>query len=177
MLGIVWLRGPCTIYVVMKELEGSPSSFHKSRAGTAYSVAHRLLKFGLLEAVGEHVQVSAEGMEEFGAWFRPPMPEGDVVHSVDLLRLRFFFAGAISQEERLQLIDDCAAQLRAFEEKLIGMLPEVEESGEYFGLMAALAMVMETRTRLKWFGLVRDWVENPIKDRWAERMLGAINEP
>ena len=176
MLGIVWLRGPCTIYVVMKELEGSPSSFHKSRAGTAYSVAHRLLKFGLLEEVGEHVQVSEEGMQEFAGWFQSPIPEGDVVHSVDLLRLRFFFAGAISQPDRLELIDDCAAQLKAFEEKLIGLLPGIEESGEYFGLMAALAMVMETRTRLKWFALARGWVENPLKDRWAQQMLEAINE-
>ncbi len=172
-LGLAWLRGPCTIYAIMKELSFSASSYHKSRAGTAYSVAKRLLGFGLLEtAEGDTVRVTQAGVEALREWLAPPVPAADVAHSADLLRLRFFFLGAAEPERRLAFIDDAIQGLEAFLVKCEDLLPANEALGDYFGVLATLSSILETRARIQWLKLVRAYVLEPIPDgKWAETVL------
>lgn len=175
-LGFAWLRGPCTIYAIMKELSLSASSFHKSRAGTAYSIANRLLGFGLLGQEDENVQITPAGEAELKSWFAD-VPLTDIAHSADLIRLRFFFLGVVDSSERLRFIDESLAGLRTFLRTCEELVPKNEEIGDYFGVLATMSVVLETRARIQWLELVRDWVENPMDGDWARRALGSINEP
>ena len=104
----------------MKELSLSASSYHKSRAGTAYSVAKRLLESGLLEHHQSNhederlINITARGVEALQQWISNPVPAPDIAHSADLLRLRFFFLGAVDQDQRLAFIDHALELLRSF---------------------------------------------------------------
>ncbi|MEQ1823590.1 MAG: hypothetical protein ABL949_13855 [Fimbriimonadaceae bacterium] len=181
-LGLTHLRGPCTIYAVMKELSMSESSYHKSRAGTAYSVSKRLLGFGLLEPAegGEnHIQITEAGVAAIQAWLAPPLPMQDIAHSADLIRLRFFFLSVLEPEERIAFIDSALAGLRQFLARCEALLPENEAIGDYFGVLATLSTVLETRARIEWLKIVRKWVENPLgpEEKWSETVLkGFLND-
>lgn len=179
-LGLAWLRGPCTIYSIMKQLSLSSSSFHKSRAGTAYSIGHRLLASGHLEYVegeGEkedrNVRISEKGLEALRQWLRPPVPYEDISHSADLLRLRFFFLGSISLEERLAFIDNAIEGLEQFLRRCESLLGGNEELGDYFGVLATMSSILETQARIKWLRIVRKWVAEPMPEgvSWAEWAL------
>jgi hypothetical protein len=141
----------------MKELSSSESTYHKSRAGTAYSVSKRLLGFKLLEQFsspeGEEklVRITEEGIEA----------------------LRFFFLGVTDQEARLAFIDDSLRGLHIFLERCEGLIHANEKIGDYFGALATLSSVLETRARIEWLKVVRKWVVNPIPDEqgWAKTIL------
>lgn len=175
-LGLAWLRGPCTIYSIMRELSMSASSYHKSRAGTAYSVSNRLLEFGLIERSGAEagsVAITSAGVEALKDWMAPPVSRADIAHSADLVRLRFFFLGALEQKDRLRFIDDCIAGLDTFLGECEALMPKNEEIGDYFGVLATLSTVFETRARIQWLKVVRRWVENPLPENapWAEIVM------
>lgn len=179
-LGIAWLRGPCTIYVVMKILSQAGSTYHKSRAGTTYSVAHRLLEFGLLEKIEETgdngeqlVRVSEEGIVILKDWYRPPIPMFEVAFSSDLIRLRFYFMGVLDREERLAFVDDARVGLHTFLERCHELMLKNEEVGDYYGILATLAAIKETEARIEWLEVVRKWVDDPesLPRPWAESVL------
>jgi len=168
-LGFAWLRGPCSIYAIMKEISSSESSFYKSRAGTAYSVANRLLGFELLESVPSLVkddekliQITETGVSALQAWITPPIPLPDIFHSADLIRLRFFFLGVVDKESRLEFIEDSIKGLKVFLTKCEELIPKNEAIGDYFGVLATVSTILETRARIKWLEMVREWVENPL---------------
>ena len=179
-LGLAWLRGPCTTYAIMKELSASASSFHKSRAGTAYSVSKRLLKFGLLEATasGEQIQISPAGVVALQGWMAVPVPQRDIAHSADLLRLRFFFLGVIDQPSRLRFIDSSIDGLQQFLRRCEELVPANEAIGDYFGVLATLSTILETQARIEWLRIVRKWVENPMAEDqpWSEIALKATRK-
>lgn len=177
-LGMAYLRGPCTIYAIYKELSASASTYHKSRAGTAYSVSKRLLGFGLLEqADGESIRLTDAGQNALREWIAPPIPMMDVAHTVDLLRLRFFFLGAVDQDARIGFIDTSIEALQAFEGRALELIARNEEIGDYFGSLATVSLVLETRARISWLRLVRRWVEDPIgpNGSWAEEIRKALS--
>lgn len=166
-LGMVWLRGPCTTYSVMKELSDSISDYHQSRAGAVYSVAARLRGKGLITAEGHLVEVTPEGLAELQAWLRPPIRPGDLGHSADLVRLRFFFLGALEPAERLAFVDHCREGLTQHLQACRDLLAENEAIGDYFGVLATASGVLETEARIAWLGLVRELVEHPLPEGWA----------
>lgn len=179
-LGLAWLRGPCTTYAIMKELSASASSFHKSRAGTAYSVSKRLLKFGLLEATsnGDQIQISPAGVVALQGWMAVPVPQRDIAHSADLLRLRFFFLGVIDQPSRMRFIDSSIDGLQQFLRRCEELVPANEAIGDYFGVLATLSTILETQARIEWLRIVRKWVENPMAEdqSWSEIALKATRK-
>lgn len=178
-LGLCWLRGPCTTYAVMKELSLSESSFHKSRAGTAYSVTRRLVAGGFLAASEtgsarqDHLlSLTPKGEAALRDWISPPVDLAEVAHSADMLRLRFFFLGIINREQRLAFIDDAIAKLEEFRLRCEALLPKNEELGDYFGVLATASTILETRARVAWLMMVRSWVEDETRPpgTWAEDM-------
>ncbi len=176
-LGYTWLRGPCTTYTIMKQLALSESTYHRSRAGTAYSVTKRLLKLGLIEKLDdEQVRITQDGEAVLREWTGPVVPMIDVAHTSDLLRLRFFFLEVLSLEDRIEFIDRSLESLREFERRLVGLIPKNEEIGEYYGALATVCSVLEARARIQWLEMVRPLVVQPLsKDsNWTatiERLL------
>ncbi len=177
-LGMAWLRGPCTIYAVMKELSSSASTYHKSRAGTAYSVSKRLLKLGMIEEIGDGlIRVSGEGEAVLRDWIGPDVPLMDVAHSADLLRLRFFFLKALPPPDRLAFIDKSLASLNIFLLRCEDLISKNQDIGDYFGALATASVVLETRARIRWLNVVRQWVEHPLPPGrpWADTILAALD--
>ncbi|QYK54235.1 MAG: hypothetical protein KF824_04895 [Fimbriimonadaceae bacterium] len=164
----------------MKELSYSESTYHKSRAGTAYSVSKRLIENGLLQTVLQDVdtkenlvKVSESGEKALQQWLTPPLPQSDIAHSADLVRLRFFFLGVIHSEQRLALIDNTIGGLREFLARCEALIPANEQLGDYFGALATVSCILETKARLEWLTIVRDLVEKPIssEENWSETIL------
>lgn len=178
-LGYAWLRGPCTIYTIMKQLSLSESTYHRSRAGTAYSVAKRLLSLNLIEKLDDdQVQITAHGEEVLREWTGPVVPMMDIAHTSDLLRLRFFFLELLSPEDRIEFIDRSLASLREFEQRCSDLIPKNQAIGEYYGALATVCSVLEARARIQWLEMVRPLVVNPLdKDvDWTAKinqLLGA----
>lgn len=180
-LGLAWLRGPCTIYAIMKELSLSASSYHKSRAGTAYSVSNRLLDSGHIARAfekGEEIKITEKGIEALQAWLTPPIDQKDITHSADLLRLRFFFLGVIDQEKRLAFIDQSIEGLRKFLADCEDLVPQNEAIGDYFGVLATLSTILETKARIQWLTLVREFVLHPVPEgkSWTETVMKRLAE-
>ncbi|HLO97692.1 MAG TPA: PadR family transcriptional regulator [Fimbriimonas sp.] len=176
-LGLTWLRGPCTTYSIMKQLSLSASSFHNSRAGTAYSVTKRLTKGGFLEVDSDDlVHITPAGIESLQKWFASPIPMQDITHSADLLRLRFFFLGIVDTETRLRFIDESIQGLKVFLTKCEELLPKNEALGDYFGVLATLSSIFETKARIEWLTLVRKWVEDPeqLPRPWSKSALESL---
>lgn len=146
----------------------SESSYHKSRAGTAYSVANRLVKFNLIEPFApdeesheRSIRITESGVDALREWLTPPIPMPDIAHSADLIRLRFFFLGALEPSQRIAFIDSSLVGLQEFLGKCEELIPKNEEIGDYFGVLATLSTVLETRARIEWLLLVREWVQRP----------------
>ncbi|HMS55234.1 MAG TPA: hypothetical protein PKA27_07505 [Fimbriimonadaceae bacterium] len=178
-LGMTWLRGPCTTYSVMKELSSSESTYHRSRAGTAYSVMNRLISLGLIERVdGDLVKVTSEGEAVLRAWTGPKVPMMDVAHSADLLRLRCFFLEVLTPSDRVKFIDDSLISLREFEVRCTNLIPQNEAIGDYFGALATMCSVLETRARIQWLEQIRDLVVNPLpkESGWTETILSRLEQ-
>jgi len=176
-LGLTWLRGPCTTYTVMKQLSLSESTFHRSRAGTAYTTMNRLMRLGLVEKLDDdNVQVTEKGVAALREWTGPEVPMMDVAHSADLLRLRFFFLEVLSPADRLEFVDRSIASLREFESRCVGLLPKNQEIGEYFGALATACSILEVRARIKWLETVRSLVEQPLPPDadWTTAILARI---
>ncbi|MFM9873162.1 MAG: hypothetical protein ACKVQS_06815 [Fimbriimonadaceae bacterium] len=176
-LGLTWLRGPCTIYSVMKELSLSASSYHKGRAGAAYSVSKRLIEFGFLEQSElDLVKVTVEGEAQLREWLTAPVPMADIAHSADLIRLRFFFLEVVELDQRVKFIDECIEGLQEFLKTCEGLLPKNEEIGDYYGVLATLSTIYETRARIEWLRTVRKWVLDPPGEgeSWSAAVLGDI---
>jgi DNA-binding PadR family transcriptional regulator len=165
-LGLAWLRGPRTTYAIMKELATSGSTYYKSRAGTAYSVVERLIRFNLIEYSSEPghggeklIQVTEEGRSVLVNWLTPPIPIADIAHSADFVRLRFFFIGVLEPKQRLAFIDDSLASLRNHLARCEAQITVAESIGDHFGALATLSIVLETKARIQWLEIVRDKVE------------------
>lgn len=173
-LGLTWLRAPCTVYAVMKELSGSASSYHRSREGTAYSVAKRLVEAGFLRHEDEKLTVTPSGLNQLQQWIAPPTPMQDISHSADLIRLRFFFLGAVDAETRLAFIDAAETGLRDFLERCKDLIDENQVIGDWFGALATMSSVMETESRLRWLAMVRECALNDSgpPGSWREALLG-----
>lgn len=178
-LGLTWLRGPCTTYVIMKQLALSESTYHRSRAGTAYSVMNRLMGLGFIEKLeDERVQVTPAGEEVLREWTGPVVPMMDVAHSADLLRLRFFFLEVLPPPDRLEFIERSIASLREFEARCVGLIPQNQELGDYFGALATVCSVLEARARIQWLETVRGWVIEPlaVDSDWAAVIMSRLGE-
>ncbi len=165
-LGIAWMRGPCTIYTIMQELSRSASTFHKSRAGTAYSVANRLLEFGLLETLpcpegDKQVRLSEMGAQTLRTWFDLPIPEADVAHTADLLRLRFFFIEIVELDQRLEFIKGARQELEKLLSRCEALVAKNQDHGDFYGALAMLSILYETRARIQWLDTVQAWINSP----------------
>jgi len=157
-LGIVWKQEPCTPYSVMRELSGSASAFIRSKAGTVYPLVSRLVKAGLLAyeegdkgSKGDrNLKITEVGLEKIRTWLASPIPREDITHTVDLIRMRSGYLGALQPEDREQFVDRSLAglrdHLRTCEQRELHYLGQ----GDAFGALGVREMIHETRARIAW---------------------------
>jgi DNA-binding PadR family transcriptional regulator len=161
-LGIAWKRGPCTTYALMKELGSSTSTYYKSRAGTAYPLVDRLIKMGLLAMASgtgarneKLVSVTEAGEQELRRWLAAPIGLDEVAHTMDFVRLRVFYLGAATREERAAVLHSA---IRSLEEhlQLCSLAAEKYAAmGDAFSTLATEGVMHETKARLEWLRSIR----------------------
>jgi DNA-binding PadR family transcriptional regulator len=176
-LGIFWTQGPCTTYAVMKGLSQATSTYYQSRAGTTYSVTKRLLGMGYLAGEDE-LEVTELGAQVLRDWVSTPVPRPDVAFSSDLIRLRFYFLGLLTVEERIAYVDNCLKELREFLVICDGLLDRCEAIDDQFGVMASASAVLENRARIRWLELARVWLSqgDDLERPWAKTVRAALGE-
>lgn len=160
-LGIVWKRGPCTIYAVTKELSNSTSAFYKERASTVYPAAQRLMSLGYIEPTGEAgarkdrlVQINANGLKALERWLSEPIVDEVASHTVDLIRLRVFYLGTLSSSDRLEFLETSRRSLKAHLDRCHQMITDYEKQGDRFSALATMGVVFETEARLNWLNAI-----------------------
>ena len=162
-LGIAWKRGPCTTYALMKELASSTSTYYKARAGTAYPLVERLVLQELL-AHADHfgpkgeklIAVTEAGLAALKEWLTVPPEFAEVAHTVDFVRLRVFYLGAATSEERRALIDNALAELRRHLIACEAAIVRYDTMGDVFSTLATQGVVRETLARIEWLTDIRD---------------------
>lgn len=158
-LGIVGKAGPCTTYAVMKELASSGSSYYKDRAGTTYPVVERLLKRGLIEA-GENrrsrkLRITIAGKEELKKWLTPPLPDHDVAHTLDLIRLRMYFLAALDEKQQELFVDRALDSLKRHLANTEELIEQERAAGDRIGSLATLGLLFETKARIAWLEAIK----------------------
>jgi len=155
-LGITWKRGPFTTYALMREFQSSTSTYFSSRASTIYPLVSRLEQRGLLRSVEEsRIEITEEGLSQLRAWLGDPVPQDDLAHTADLLRLRTFFLAAVSSEQRVTFIDQALADLRTYLHRCELSAKRDGDLGDPFSALASQGVVFETKARIEWLESVR----------------------
>src|SRR5579859_2754883 len=130
-LGVVWLRGPCTAYLVRREFLQSQSSHWSGSGGAIYPLLRRLEKQKLLRSRSrtwgtgrkELYEITRRGVQALQAWLGPPLEPWTARPTFDPIRTRMSFFGALSPAKRRRFLAE--AQKNAATE-----LREVERSEE-----------------------------------------------
>lgn len=141
----------------------STSTFYKKRAGTTYPLVERLTKAGYLiqtEDAGPRgeraVEITDKGLAEVRNWLTDAVEQGEAAHTVDFLRLRAFYLGAIESGARAKFIDAAIMQMRSHEAACVKTIAKYVEMGDEFSALATEGVLYETRARLEWLTKTRD---------------------
>jgi len=155
-LGIIWKKGACSGYAVMREFATSPSYTWSASAGAVYPALRRLQEMGLISAATDNrkrsLALSAAGMIALRQWlkFRPSMG-GVAGHPI---RTRMFFLDALpADRDRLAFLDAAEAETqRALDEiaAYIEALPD--RDSEVWG---SVGSAFELKARQRWLRWMR----------------------
>lgn len=161
-LGIAWKRGPCTTYALMKELASSTSTYYKARAGTAYPMVDRMLNSGLLSHAGHTgpkgeklVELTASGVAALNEWLTTQPELTEVAHTVDFIRLRMFYMGAVPPAARDRFFEDVLAELSSHLAQCELAVERYTTMGDTFSVLATEGVIAETQARIEWLGSIR----------------------
>ena len=158
-LGIVWLRGPCSAYAVRCELAESTSSFWSSSAGSIYPVIRRLQAAKLIAARpvpsdgrGKRLlAATASGERALRSWLTE-LPAWIGMVGLDPVRARMnFFAVLKGTRQQLAFIDSAAAHTQDSienERRKLKILSGVD-------YLAHLGALYELEGRKRWLAAVR----------------------
>jgi DNA-binding PadR family transcriptional regulator len=156
-LGLVWSRGPCTAYVVRKDLLLSASPHWSGSAGAIYPLMERLARQGLIrsrpDATGRRASrkyvVTAAGLAALRAWLGPPLPPGVVGIPPDPLRTRLYFLEALPPRSRRRFLSESERKVRTH----LARAQEQADRGRGENLVTFLAdrgAVLAMAARLEW---------------------------
>ena len=161
-LGIVWLRGPCSAYAVRCELAESTSSYWSSSAGSIYPVITRLRAAKLIAAKPvssdgrgkRNLAVTANGERMLRSWLTD-LPASIGMAGLDPIRARMnFFAVLKGARQQLAFIDSAIAHTQDSienEKRKLKILSGVDH-------MAHLGAFYELEGRKRWLQTVRKLV-------------------
>ena len=165
-LGVVWLRGPCTAYVVRQEFLRSESSHWSGSAGAIYPLLVRLEKQGLVRSRSEawgrgrkkQVTLTAAGRAALHAWMGPPLEPWIAKPTFDPIRTRFSFFGALSPAKRRRFIARVRASVAAELKHVREILRNIDRAEEPFEYLVARATLYELQGKARWLREVARYI-------------------
>lgn len=157
-LGHLWKHGPCTAYAVRRQFLDSPSSHWSGSAGAIYPLLARLEERGLVTSKrlprggrrGWTYALAPAGRTQFLRWLAPPVTADMVSLSVDPLRTRVYFLGALPARRREVFLTESIGKLRAHLADLASVSREDE-----FDRLAVEGATRMMKARLAWMEELR----------------------
>jgi DNA-binding PadR family transcriptional regulator len=157
-LGVVWLRGPCTAYVVRQEFLGSESSYWSGSTGAIYPLLRRLEEGGLIEAVEsawgntqkKAFSITKKGLAALHEWIGPPFEPWTSAPTFDPIRTRLSFLGALTPARRRRWITEALADAEKAWEVFEKRLAAFDRGREPFEYLVLLGTAEELRGRVRW---------------------------
>jgi DNA-binding PadR family transcriptional regulator len=161
-LGVVWLRGPCTAYVVRQEFLASESSYWTASTGAIYPVLRRLEAAGMIRAA-EHAwgtgrkkefTVTPKGLAALQEWIGPPLEAWTGRPTFDPIRTRLSFLGALAPAKRRRFIAEAQGHVEAALEEVETKIAAWNRDAEPFEYLVLLGTREELRGRKWWLSEV-----------------------
>lgn len=159
-LGAVWLRGPCSAYVIRREFAESSSSYWSSSAGSIYPVIERLLKARLITVKADpsdgrgkrSVAATKQGAQALKSWIAD-LPRWASKATLDPIRTRMNFIAVLesraAQRKFIALAqDETGAEIAALS---VALKSPIEDAAERLTTLGAL---YELEGRMKWLRVV-----------------------
>ena len=157
-LGVVWLRGPCTAYVVRQEFLASESSHWSGSGGAIYPLLRRLEKAKLIRArmhawgtgKKKEFEITDRGLEELRAWIGPPLPQWTAAPTFDPVRTRMSFLGALSAAKRAKFVAEARKNVDSELKVLAEKLERHDRKAEPFEYHVIAGTIHELEARATW---------------------------
>jgi len=166
-LGVVWLRGPCTAYVVRQEFILSASSHWSGSGGAIYPVLRRLEKEKLvcsrMHAWGtgkkKEVEITARGRTALRAWMGPPLPQWTAAPTYDPVRTRLSFLGALTPAKRAAFIAEARANIDKELDIIRERMATYDRESEPFEYLVFIGTMHELEGRARWLAEVANEIK------------------
>lgn len=161
-LGVVWLRGPCTAYVVRQEFLASESSHWSGSAGAIYPLLRRLEKAKLIRARShawgrgkrKEFEITDRGLGELRVWIGPPLPQWTAAPTFDPVRTRMSFLGALPSAKRAKFVAEARKNVDAELAAIAHKLEVYDRDAEPFEYLVIQGTRHELEARVKWLDQV-----------------------
>ncbi|HKO57414.1 MAG TPA: PadR family transcriptional regulator [Thermoanaerobaculia bacterium] len=175
-LGVVWLRGPCTAYVVRQEFLASASAHWSGSAGAIYPLLARLEKQGLIKAresewgrgSKKEFSITRRGMTALRNWIGPPLPEWTAQPTFDPVRTRLSFLGALAPEQRREFVAEARRNLESELTRLRALMAAVTTQADLYEYLSTLGTIHELEGRRRWL----EDVEKAVSQEPSPRLRG-----
>jgi DNA-binding PadR family transcriptional regulator len=162
-LGLVWSRGPCTAYVVLKVFLDSPSPYWSGSAGAVYPLLARLEGRGLVRAqahsVGRRASrrfvLTPRGQRVLERWLGPPLPAWILGIPMDPLRTRMGFLGALPAQKRVLFLAEAERQARVHLGNARKEMADTRTAGDPYDQFVSRGAVASLEARLTWLSGAR----------------------
>jgi DNA-binding PadR family transcriptional regulator len=157
-IGVVWLRGPCTAYVVRQEFLVSESSHWSGSGGAIYPVLRRLEKEKLIRShmhawgngKKKEFEITPRGVIALRAWIGPPLPQWTAAPTFDPVRTRLSFLGALPPARRAKFVAAARENLAREIEIIRGNLAAHESDPDPFERLVTIGTIHELEGRARW---------------------------
>lgn len=148
-LGIIWKKGPCTAYAVMREFAGSQTMAYRSGAGSIYPLLKRLRAALMLEEKEGKLAITPLGSELLRDWAQVGDPKQDIYSTLDPVRSRVYFLGVLSPAEQRVFIENSLKGLNSLRREAKEKVQAYKQAGQEFSALAMRGVVFETEARIK----------------------------
>ncbi len=161
-LGVVWLRGPCTAYAVRQEFLASSSSYWTASTGAIYPLLRRLEEGGLIRAAEEEwgtkgkraFSITPKGVTALQEWIGPPLEQWTGQPTFDPVRTRLSFLGALTPARRRKFVAEARENVEAAMVRLEERIASLDRDAEPFEYLVLLGTREELRGRKRWLAEV-----------------------
>lgn len=157
-LALVWLRQPCTAYLIRREFDRSISSHWSSSAGSIYPLLQRLTRAGLLKGrsaktgrrASRLIQLTPRGDRVLTAWLTSAAPAfGDAIGH-DPLRTRLRFLARLSPAAGHKVVQESRQAVRL----ALRTLSELPQPADEFERLSHRNAELTLQARLSWLSEV-----------------------
>jgi DNA-binding PadR family transcriptional regulator len=160
-LGVVWKKGGCTAYAVMKEFADSHAHTYRSGAGSIYPLLKRLTVAGYLAGENGRLSITDSGVEALRSWALLSESGSEISSNLDPLRSRVYFLDVLSLEEKADFIDSSMRALKKLVKSAKTTCEAYRREGQLLSALAMRGAVLEAEARIRFMQELRKELQVP----------------